>query len=419
MPVAKCAVLKSRDTTTSCPSREPSLYVASFMAALSDDSSSSPQGRRRLTALAALSIAIAALHGWGLHGMAGLAAKDDTPPTPDFSVTVRSIELPPPPPALSEAPPPPSPPPPPEPAPPVPRAPSPQHSTLPKALDPSLPPTAPEPPASAAPPPPAPPEALASAPSAESVPPAPPLQADVTVPGVGPATELMSEAPNPADSGGTIVGLPVYPTQLPPSGSWQYRLQRGLLSGTAELRWELQADGRYGLALDGTVAGVNVLKWRSQGVSGPFGATPERFTVQRRNRAEVAANFDRESREISFSGSTGKIPWVTGVQDRLSWMVQLPAIIAADPSRYPAGAGVLLMVVSASGGAELWQFTVEGEESLDGVPTLKLQRMPSKTSHKYATRAQVWLDPARGHMPLRAILTQGEDGNALQLDLLP
>lgn len=348
--------------------------------------------------MAALVLLVLALHGWGLREMHALALKEKSSDVLDLPMTVRSIELPPPAKAPPPVPAPPAPKPPPKPKavsdrfverPAPPPASAPETAALESELPASLPPTLPE---------------LAEKTAAS----APPLAAQTP--------DIMSDAPAVSDTGGTIVGMPVYNTQLPPSATWRYRLQRGLLSGQAQLDWAAQPDGSYNLALEGTVAGINALKWRSTGRVGPFGTAPERFLVQRRNRGDQAANFDNDNRLITFSSSTNKLPWVNGVQDRLSWMVQLPGIVQADPARFKAGETVLLMVVSAGGGAELWRFDIEGEDSVDGVPALKLLRQPGKP---YGTKAQVWLDPARGHMPLRAILTQGEDGSPFQLDLLP
>lgn len=364
--------------------------------------------------MALLTLSILALHGWGLRTLYGLAIKDKTAEVLDVPMFVRSIELPPPPPQPSPEAEPPPPAPAPQPAP-VARTAAVTGPPLSdnKTVDPGVAPL-PEPAASS---PPA-PDVVSSA--AADAPPAPDtfaLQASAPPPApTAQLPELMSDATAAIDTGGTIVGMPVYDAKLPPSATWRYRLQRGLLSGEAQLQWIVQGDGSYTLALEGTVAGIAALNWRSAGTSGPFGAAPTRFTVQRRSRGEQAANFDDDNRVITFSGSTNKLPWVNGVQDRLSWMVQLPAIVAAQPSQYTAGSTVLLMVVGAGGGAELWQFMVEGEENVDGVAALKLLRKPGKP---YGTKAQVWLDPARGHMPLRAILTQGEDGSPLQLDLLP
>jgi hypothetical protein len=228
--------------------------------------------------------------------------------------------------------------------------------------------------------------------------------------------ELMSDASPQSDTGGVIVGMPVFETALPASVTWRLRFQRGLLSGEAVMDWALQADQQYTLTLDGALTRApRSLYWRSRGVVGPFGVSPTRFVVLRKS-SEVAANFNDQTREISFSSSTNRLPWVNGVQDRLSWMIQLPAIVRARPEQYAEGAALELMVVGAGGGAELWRFQVEGMDSLEGTPALKMLRVPTKP---WGTKVQVWLDPARQHQLLRVILTQGESAQPLQLDFLP
>jgi hypothetical protein len=50
----------------------------------------------------------------------------------------------------------------------------------------------------------------------------------------------------------------------------------------------------------------------------------------------VRASFQRELGKITYSGPT----WNTlliGSQDRLSWMIQLAAVVAAEPQRLQEG----------------------------------------------------------------------------------
>ena len=205
------------------------------MGALSVDSGGQAPARRRATAMALLMLGVLALHAWGLRTLYGLALKDKTAEVLDVPMFVRSIELPPP--ALQAVPPA-------EPAPPT--APTPATNstatTSPtlsgkKQMDPSA--ALPEPAASAPPMV----EAAASAP-------APPpdtaaLQASAPWPApIVPPSEPMSDATAENDSGGSVVGMPVYDAKLPPSATWRYRLQRGLLSGEAQLQWALQGDGK-------------------------------------------------------------------------------------------------------------------------------------------------------------------------------
>jgi len=216
----------------------------------------------------------------------------------------------------------------------------------------------------------------------------------------------------PAVPAASVIEVPVYATRLPPAGRWHYRLQRGLAVGEAELRWSPRADANYELQLEGRVAGVTLLDWVSQGRIDAAGIAPERLALRRRGRDRQAVNFQREVGKITFSGPTHELPLLPGAQDRLSWMLQLPAIMAAAPERSAIGATVLLYVAGARGDGDVWSFVVEGVEMLGSTPALKLVREPRKL---YDTRVEIWLDPAGSYMPLRTVQTPTGGGAALEL----
>jgi hypothetical protein len=157
---------------------------------------------------------------------------------------------------------------------------------------------------------------------------------------------------------------------------------------------------------------VTVLDWSSQGALDGAGIAPERFAVRRRGRDSQAANFQRDAGKVTFSGPTHELPLLPGVQDRLSWLLQLPAVIDAAPERFGPGARVTLMVVGARGGADVWTFGVAGADRVGDTPALKLLREARRPRE---TQVEIWLDPARGHLPLRAVLSQPEGGAALEL----
>lgn len=214
---------------------------------------------------------------------------------------------------------------------------------------------------------------------------------------------------------------PLYATQMPPSATLRYELRRGRLSGSGDLRWQLEA-GRYALRLEGSVVGLNVLTQVSEGELDTHGLVPVRFTDQRARRAALAANFEREAGRIRFSGPSTELPWQPGVQDRLSWMIQLAAVAAADPALLAEGQRITLFVVGARADGSSWSFRSLGRESLTSfgatVDTVHLLREPRSP---YDTRVEVWLDPARHHLPIRATLGTGdEDRLELRLrELLP
>jgi hypothetical protein len=209
----------------------------------------------------------------------------------------------------------------------------------------------------------------------------------------------------------------VYATVLPPPVLRRYRMERGLLWGTGVLRWAPGA-GRYEASLSGDVAGINVLDWRSGGALDDAGIAPERYVVRRRGRDAQAANFQREAGKLTFSGPTTEFALLAGAQDRLSVLLQVPAIVAADPRRFVAGASVRVFVTGSRADADVWSFNVEGWQAVEGpsgpVQALKLSREPRK---KYDTRVEFWLDPAAHYLPVRARLSAAGGGEALELVL--
>ena len=107
-----------------------------------------------------------------------------------------------------------------------------------------------------------------------------------------------------------------------------------------------------------------------------------------------------------------------GTQDRLSWMLQLAAVAAAEPQRMASGGKVVLYVVGARGGADVWVFRfVEFEviDTLDG--PVRAAKFSRDARRLYDTQVDVWLDPARHHLPVKARWGNSPDGDALELML--
>ena len=151
------------------------------------------------------------------------------------------------------------------------------------------------------------------------------------------------------------------------------------------------------------MAGLTLLSQSSQGELDAHGLAPVRFVDQRARKAARAVNFSRDTGTISFSGSTARWPLLAGSQDRLSWMIQLGGIVAANPSL--AGSGQIAMVlVSARGEAAVRSAKFAGKENAEtangGVPALKFV----VDGHSaFDDSFEIWLDPARGYLPARAV----------------
>ena len=216
--------------------------------------------------------------------------------------------------------------------------------------------------------------------------------------------------------GGGEAPPPVYPTRLPPAATLHYQVRRGFLHGDGQIRWRPAGDA-YRLVLEASIAGLTLLVQTSEGAIDLHGIAPVRFLDQRARRAAQAANFGRESGRITFSGTAVEWPLVAGVQDRLSWMIQLAGIVAADPALLHQGARITMAVVGARGDADIWSLRFAGQETIEtpsgNVAAFKLSReghSPGDTS------AEVWLDPARSYLPVRATL--GNSSGSPEYDLL-
>jgi hypothetical protein len=99
-------------------------------------------------------------------------------------------------------------------------------------------------------------------------------------------------------------------------------------------------------------------------------------------------------------------------------MIQLAAIVAADPQLSTPGARVAMWVVGTHGDLDVWAFRCQGVESEPPIPgapqAIKFVR---ETRQSDDTAVQIWLDPRRHHLPLRATQRSARDDDAFELQL--
>jgi hypothetical protein len=209
---------------------------------------------------------------------------------------------------------------------------------------------------------------------------------------------------------------PLYRTQLPPSATLHYQVRRGFQRGTGLIRWAVAGD-RYRLVLEAQVAGLTLLMQTSEGDVGANGLAPVRFLDRRARRSAQAANFRRDDGRITFSGTGVEWPLLAGSQDRLSWMIQLAGIAAAEPERLVEGGRITMVVIGARGDAGVWALTYAGRETIESVRgavhAVKLVRAGRSA---YDTSAEIWLDPERSYLPVHATLRN--NAGASEYDLL-
>jgi len=236
----------------------------------------------------------------------------------------------------------------------------------------------------------------------------------------------IGEAPLPA--AGTAAGArptllaagdeppPLYRTQLPPSATLHYQVRRGSLRGIGQIRWVAAGD-RYRLALEAHVAGLMLLMQTSEGDISAHGLAPVRFLDRRARRSAQAANFRRDDGRITFSGTGVEWPLLGGSQDRLSWMIQLAGIAAAEPERLVDGGGITMAVIGARGDAGVWAFRYAGRETIETVRgTVHAVKLVRAGRSAYDTSVEIWLDPERSYLPAHATLSN--NAGAPEYDLL-
>lgn len=222
---------------------------------------------------------------------------------------------------------------------------------------------------------------------------------------VGDATDTVAAAtPPPAEPKASVAAL-VY--RIPPPMRLKYDITgqvKGFnYSAGAELLW--QHDGsHYDARLEISAFLLGSRVQTSTGQLGEQGLAPLRFGDK--SRSEQAAHFVRDKGKIVFSANTPEAALQEGAQDRLSVFMQLGAMLAGNPGRFPPGAAITLPTVSARE-ADTWAFGVGPEETLQ-LPggkqaAVKLTRLPRQD---YDQKLELWLAPALDFLPVRILLTQ-------------
>lgn len=257
---------------------------------------------------------------------------------------------------------------------------------------------------------PAPPPVALAAPAAPAAParPAAPMtrpaaKARTATPTDVPALHAATLAAAPAAAASPLAAA----VSIPGPVRLQYKVQmhRGglTLDGHGELRW--RHDGQtYEARLELSAPLVRSRVQHSAGRITAEGLAPLRFADK--GRSEEATHFDRDQGKLSFSSNRPDAPLLPGTQDRLSVLMQVAALVAGAPEKFPPATSITIQTASTRE-AEPWVFIVEGPEQLQlpggRVPALKLARSPRK---EYDLKVELWLAPEMDYVPVRLRLTQ-------------
>jgi len=181
------------------------------------------------------------------------------------------------------------------------------------------------------------------------------------------------------------------------------QVRGGTSAGEGELVWRHDGES-YEARLEFTAPLLPARAQRSTGRITSDGLEPLRFSDKA--RTEAATHFERDAGKVSFSSNKPDVPLLAGAQDRLSVLLQLGAMIAGQPQRFPP-ATIIAIQTAGTRDAEPWLFAVEQQELLQ-LPggtfnSLKLTRNPRK---EFDQKLEVWLAPGMDYVPVRLRLTQ-------------
>jgi hypothetical protein len=275
--------------------------------------------------------------------------------------------------------------------------------------------TPPAPPPAPAPAPPAP--AMAPAPIARTAPPtpvpAPAAARSPRAPAAAPAPTPAPPPPAPAASSAPPAPAPAASAEAPRGYAvlsprrLQYLVtvqgrDGKLQEGEATLDW--QQDGHeYEATMEVFGKDLPTRVQRSVGAITAEGLAPSYFSDKA--RSEQATHFERDKGRVVFSNNQPDAQIAPGLQDRLSAVLQLAAMVAAEPAQYPAGT-LINLPTATTRQVDNWVFSVVGAEEVvlagDAVPTLKLERLPLK---EYEQKVELWLATRMDYAPVRVRLT--------------
>ncbi|GAO73045.1 DUF3108 domain-containing protein [Comamonas sp. E6] len=365
----------------------------------------SPQTSQARKTLLPITGLVLAAHGLLLWGLPELSPPDKAA-ADQIVMETRMLQAPPPPPPAPAAP---------KPAP----APAPRPQASPRAPAPApVPAPVPDEQESEPNPPPVQEPQTQETPGTEA-----PANTELPAAAAEPAPEPMAEPPeaNGADTARPIQVTPagsaplppdsVLPVTLPNSATLEFNASgqvKGFqYSAGAQLQW--QHDGQYYQARQSiSMFLLGERAQTSEGLITPKGLQPLNFSDK--GRKTQSAAFDVASGKAHYSGGQTDAAIGDGVQDRLSVFLQLSALMAAAPDKYPPGT-LIELTTSSARSAVRWQFRVGASEALElpfgGVMAWRLDKLPGKSSSDQ--RGSVWLAPSMQYLPVRIKLTQGQD----------
>nr|WP_312370868.1 DUF3108 domain-containing protein [Delftia acidovorans] len=251
-------------------------------------------------------------------------------------------------------------------------------------------------------------------PATPPAPPAPKPEPETpSTPSAGPAQGMAITSPD----GTPLASDAPVPVQMPDPARLSFAVtgqaKRFNYSASAELVWR-HANGQYQASQEVSLFLLGSRSQTSEGRITDRGLEPSRFNDKARKEQSAQLAFDQNL--AHFSTGAPDAPIAPGAQDRLSVFLQLSALLAAAPQRYPAGTQISFITVSARR-ADRWTFRVGETETLDlpsgSTQALRLDKIAAAGDDQ---QASLWLAPSLQYLPVRIRLAQ-DNGDFADLQL--
>ncbi len=192
---------------------------------------------------------------------------------------------------------------------------------------------------------------------------------------------------------------------------------------TGSIEISFPAEGRYQIRLLTKAMGwaavfaPNPLFAETVGRIGPGGLQPERYTHRSPRGREEVSTFDYETGKVIYSSLKEPLPLEKGIQDRLSFMIQLAWMLKIEPERFSVGESILLPMAGRNK-VERVNFTVISESDIvlpGGVIVPAIHLSTYGRGERVRGQIDVWLDGTDRLLPVRI---RFEEARGQVLDLL-
>lgn len=197
----------------------------------------------------------------------------------------------------------------------------------------------------------------------------------------------------------------------------------GTQIGRGSIQLNFMPDGRYNIKLVteavgwATIFASKPLYAETVGTIGPGGLRPERYTHRSPRGKEEVSVFDYENKKITYSSLKEPLPLLNGIQDRLSFMIQLAWMMKVAPERFTLGETVDLPMAGRNKVEEV-SFWVESDADIvmpGGILVPAVHLSSHREGERFKGKIDIWLDRTDRLLPVRI---RFEEVRGQVLDLL-